>query len=46
MDTESTGPDEVRVEFESDDHKSEIRIRWDGDFVVEVDEDESSSGSG
>ena len=33
------GPPEVRVEFEGGDVKVEIRVRWDGGLVTEVDED-------
>lgn len=33
------GPPEVRVEFEGGDVRVEIRVRWDGGLVTEVDED-------
>ena len=33
------GPPEVRVEFEGGDVKVEVRVRWDGGLVTEVDED-------
>ena len=33
------GPPEVRVEFGGGDVKVEVRVRWDGGLVTEVDED-------
>ncbi|MGH8875132.1 MAG: hypothetical protein ACRDVM_07765 [Acidimicrobiia bacterium] len=34
------GPDEVRVEFESPEHRSELRVRWDGgELDIEVREE-------
>jgi hypothetical protein len=33
------GPPEVRVEFEGGDIRVEVRVRWDGGLVTEVDED-------
>jgi len=36
---EKSGPDEVRVTFESDDHVSEFRAEWDGgELKVEKEE--------
>ena len=35
---DEAGPPEVRVEFEGGDVKVEVRVRWDGGLVVEVDE--------
>lgn len=29
-DRRETGPDEVRIRFESDDHTSDFRARWQG----------------
>ncbi len=41
MEVDKSGPDEVRVEFESDDHESEIRVRWkDGGLREEIEEDD------
>jgi len=36
MDVEESGPAEVEVEFESDDHTSKIKIKWVGG-VLDVD---------
>jgi len=33
------GPPDVRVQFESGDVKVEVRVRWDGGLVTEIDED-------
>ena len=33
------GPPEVRVEFQGGDIRVEVRVRWDGGLVTEVDED-------
>jgi hypothetical protein len=33
------GPPEVRVQFEGGDVRVEVRVRWDGGLVTEVDED-------
>ncbi len=35
----TAGPDEVRVEFESDDSKSEVRVRWNDGWDIEERED-------
>lgn len=38
MEIDKDGPDEVRVEFESDADRFEIRVRWiDGALSVDVD---------
>lgn len=34
------GPLEVRVEFNSEDHRSRLRVSWDGGPRAEIDEDE------
>lgn len=34
------GPPKVRVEFESDESKVEVRVEWDGQLVVEVRDDD------
>ncbi len=39
VEVDEQGPDEVRVEFESDDAKSEVRVRWDGGWDIEERED-------
>ncbi len=39
VEVDDAGPDEVRVEFESDDSKSEVRVRWDGGWDIEERED-------
>ena len=33
------GPQEVRVRFESGEVKAEVRVRWEGGLVIEVDDD-------
>ena len=36
---ENAGPGEVRVEFESEEHKSSFRAEWDdGELEIEIDE--------
>ena len=35
---DKAGPPEVRVEFEGRDVNVEVRVRWDGGLVIEVDE--------
>jgi hypothetical protein len=41
MDVEDSGPEKVRVEFRSDDHRSEIDIEWDGGSLnVETEEED------
>ena len=35
---DETGPPEVRVEFEGGDVRVEVRVRWDGALVIDVDE--------
>jgi hypothetical protein len=40
MDAEHTENDGVRVKFESEDHKSELEVRWnDGKLIIEIDEE-------
>jgi hypothetical protein len=39
VEVDEQGPDEVRVEFESDDSKSEVRVRWNGGWDIEERED-------
>jgi hypothetical protein len=36
---EDSGPPEVRVRLEAEEVRVEIRARWDGGLVTEVDED-------
>ena len=36
---DEAGPPEVRVEFEGAEARVEVRVRWDGGLVTEVDED-------
>jgi hypothetical protein len=42
VDVDKQGPPEVRVEFESETAKVEVRVEWDGKLVtdIQVDEDE------
>ena len=38
VDVEHTGPDEVRVEFESENHESSFRAEWeDGELLIDID---------
>jgi hypothetical protein len=37
---DDSGPDRVRVRFESGDHKVEIEARWEGGLVTDIDEDD------
>ena len=39
VEVDDGGPDEVRVEFESDDSKSEVRVRWNDGWDIEERED-------
>jgi hypothetical protein len=39
VEVDEHGPDEVRVEFESDDSKSEVRVRWNGGWDIEERDD-------
>jgi hypothetical protein len=39
VEVDDEGPDEVRVEFESDDSKSEVRVRWNGGWDIEERDD-------
>ncbi|MCB1247553.1 MAG: hypothetical protein KDB69_09830 [Acidimicrobiia bacterium] len=40
VDVEHTGPDEVRVEFESENHESSFRAEWeDGELLIDIDEE-------
>jgi hypothetical protein len=39
VEVDEQGPDEVRVEFESDDSKSEVRAQWNGGWDIEERED-------
>lgn len=37
MEIEKTGPDEVRVDFESDESEVSVRVEWEGDGLdIEV----------
>jgi hypothetical protein len=37
MEIEETGPDEVRVDFESEESEVSVRVEWDGDGLdIEV----------
>ena len=35
----SAGPQRVEVEFESATHESKLRARWDGQLVVDIEEE-------
>jgi hypothetical protein len=39
VDVEKQGPPEVRVEFESDETRIEVRVKWDGKLVIDVETD-------
>ena len=39
VDVEKQGPPEVRVEFESEATRIEVRVRWDGKLVIDVEAD-------
>jgi hypothetical protein len=40
VEIDKAGPKEVRVEFESADHQSEFRARWeDGELDIDIDEE-------
>ncbi len=39
VDLESSGPNEVKVEFDSEDHESEFTAKWhEGELLVDIDE--------
>jgi len=40
VDVDKGGPPEVRVEFESEATKVEVRVRWDGTLVIDLEADD------
>ena len=40
VEVEKQGPPEVRVEFESDTAKVEVRVEWDGKLVIDIQSDD------
>jgi len=36
VEVDEQGPPEVRVEFESDTAKVEVRVEWDGELVIDL----------
>jgi len=40
VDVDKGGPPEVRVEFESEATKVEVRVRWDGKLVIDLEADD------